>query len=380
MTITNKTMNKMQKDKNDKIVTLVFGAGVSIGSKLYPIESSLKESFSTMPSAANFFYDLMIQKKNGRSTIPLNLLPFISEGVYKLIRRGWRIGDLNEDYSDPENWKGINIEDVYTFIDIGEKLYTRGTNYYKWFQNSKQMLEMFMTTTLGMRAEKQHCEILMDLFFQLNPNDDILTFNWDTIAENTLHFCGCRQYENYVDMMNSNRINSKNLLKVGTLLKLHGSLNWMQCTNRKCQGYNKIKLSLDQEGLPPRFVGEDLHTCPLCKYNRRKPFIIPPVSNKLIHRNSIVHKLWLIARDKLSVTDKLIIIGYSFPPTDFYSDWLFRQLNFRIKEGPEIVVVNPEILKPQSKVSQRYNALFGKGRYKKYGTLPDLLKSDYKLH
>jgi hypothetical protein len=51
--------------------------------------------------------------------------------------------------------------------------------------------------------------------------------------------------------------------------------------------------------------------------------------------------------DEISYAKRIIFIGYSFPPTDFYSQWLFRQVYFLQKHRPEIVVVNPEMKKQQ---------------------------------
>lgn len=79
----------------------------------------------------------------------------------------------------------------------------------------------------------------------------------------------------------------------------------------------------------------------------------------MIHKNSFLKNQWLIAREKLIDVTELIFIGYSFPPTDYYSEWLFRQLNFRAKKKKvKIVVVNPEYEKANSLVRKRYSTIF----------------------
>ncbi len=51
--------------------------------------------------------------------------------------------------------------------------------------------------------------------------------------------------------------------------------------------------------------------------------------------------LWTRAKTALSNCKKLIVIGYSFPPTDFHARHLLRQA-FRSHPPQEVVIVNPD--------------------------------------
>jgi len=160
----------------------------------------------------------------------------------------------------------------------------------------------------------------------------------------------------------------------GILLKLHGSFNWLVCKNRKCEMYNKIKPPFQARRYKLLRLRE-CWSCSCCGNNKLEPQIVPPVSNKLIHKNSFLKNQWLLAREKLLEVDELVFIGYSFPPTDFYTEWLFRQLNFF--EEPKklnIVVVNPEYGKRNSLVTKRYNRIFKSHDIKSYKTLKDYSK------
>ena len=92
----------------------------------------------------------------------------------------------------------------------------------------------------------------------------------------------------------------------------------------------------------------------------------------MIHTNTFLKKQWLIAADKLLDVNHLVFIGYSFPPTDFYSEWLFRQINF-IEERPDIkiTVVNPEYGKKYSSVTKRFNSIFKGYDIESFKTLKD---------
>jgi hypothetical protein len=82
-------------------------------------------------------------------------------------------------------------------------------------------------------------------------------------------------------------------------------------------------------------------------------------------------KVAWMARNKLPNTKRIVFIGYSFPTTDFYSEWLFRQIYFLQEHRPEIVVVNPEMKKRGSLPAKRHRSLFKGCKIDVYGTLEE---------
>ena len=272
---------------------------------------------------------------------------------------------------DPNEWKQINIEEVFTFLDIGERMYPKGSRYQKGFRICRRCLEQFITTSLTVKSEGFHCEHLMKILFELKPADSIISFNWDTIADFTLQRTGRPIYRGYLDLMKSEPLRVTDFTMRGVLLKLHGSLNWMVCSNPRCSVHGKIRLGVKGRKLQD-FM--DLYTCPKCGNKNCTPFIVPPTSNKLIKQGSFLHKLWLIARNKLPRTKRIIFIGYSFPTTDFYSEWLFRQIYFLQEYRPEIVVVNPEMKKKDSALARRYRSLFKGCRIAVFGKLEEFIE------
>jgi hypothetical protein len=92
----------------------------------------------------------------------------------------------------------------------------------------------------------------------------------------------------------------------------------------------------------------------------------------MIHKNSFLKNQWLIAREKLLDINELVFIGYSFPPADYYSEWLFRQLNFIEKrQNILITVVNPEYGRRGSSVTKRYKTIFKDYKIESYKTLKE---------
>lgn len=352
---------------------LILGAGASIGSKRYPINSSLDQIRDTMPSAENFFYDLFkTNKSDNRPAGSLNYLGLTFEGLNELITRAWNI---NQNGFEPDEWKGVNIEEVMTFFEVGSKMHPVGSNEKKMFVKAQEYLLTFMYPFIPLICKDQHCEYLLKVLFRLNKKDSIISYNWDSIADFTLQRAKFIQLKNYAKLLRDDSINPKDYRHLGLLLKLHGSFNWMICQNKKCKSYNKI--------IPPfqrnRYILKglkDTWKCPDCGNMKLKPLIVPPISNKMIHKNSFLKNQWLIAREKLLDTSELIFIGYSFPSTDYYSEWLFRQINF-IENRPEIkiTVVNPEFGKRGSLVTKRYKTIFNGFEFESYRTLKDYAKN-----
>lgn len=340
---------------SDDSILLVLGAGASIGAAKYPIESSVRQATAKMPSGENFFYDLFHQgKMDTHGERYVNSLGLTCEGVNDLIVRAWGL-EKNLSRFEPEEWRQINIEDVFTFLDIGERMYPQRTSYQKGFRNCKRELASFVTFQLLHKSEGLHCERLMAVLCELKPTDSVISFNWDTIADFTLQRLDTPIYESYLHMMTAAKLRLRDYSNRGVFLKLHGSLNWLVCPNPKCHLHGKARLAVEGKRLL-RLL--EMHKCPKCGNERCEPFIVPPTSNKLIRPGSVLHKLWLIARQKLSSCRRIVFIGYSFPATDFYSEWLFRQIYFLNGNRPEIIVVNPAMKKKDSDVQRRYQRLF----------------------
>jgi len=355
---------------------LILGAGASIGAAKFPIENSWRETLARMPSGDNFFYDLFSLEKSGNCNKRLlNILGLTHEGLNNLIVRAWGL-KKNLNYFDPEEWKQINIEEVFTFLDIGSRMYPRNTRYQKAFKICRSSLTSFITTLLSIKSDGFHCENLLDLLFDLKPTDSIISFNWDTIADFTIQKAGLPIYSGYLDLMTKDSIRVSDFSECPVLLKLHGSLNWIVCPNPKCLLYCKPRLAVKGKKLL-RFI--EIQKCPQCGNKHGEPFIVPPTSQKFICRGTFLHKLWLIARKKLPSCKRLIFVGYSFPATDFYSEWLFRQIYFIDGQQPEIIVVNPAIMKKESPVAKRYERLFRGCNIHKFATIQDFRRNGLHL-
>lgn len=185
----------------------------------------------------------------------------------------------------------------------------------------------------------------------------VITTNWDILLDNKIHyllqderplegvdFCGVVDYCCYISSLDEDDHSIKpGLYAIGKggynvkLLKLHGSLNWMQCP--KCQRlYVKYYKS---------FSGGYVFDAKYCRHCERNfggsdepssqlnvNLIMPTFLKNL---DNIQNKLiWQNAGIELSEATKVVFIGYSLPQADFE----FKQLLSRmIRVDAEIEVV-----------------------------------------
>jgi hypothetical protein len=71
------------------------------------------------------------------------------------------------------------------------------------------------------------------------------------------------------------------------------------------------------------------------------PLIITPTRYKDKYYNEKPFKeLWITAKTHLSKCEKLVVMGYSFSPTDFATKQLFLE-SFKENNLKELVIVNP---------------------------------------
>jgi hypothetical protein len=155
--------------------------------------------------------------------------------------------------------------------------------------------------------------------------------------------------------------------RFGTLLKLHGSLNWLYCST--CS-----RLELGKSQARPfikvlnRMIGQDLQKaftadgdpCPTCKA-RLRPLLIAP-SHLKYYRNPHLSQVWYEAECMLREAKHVIFIGYSLPEDDVEVIYLLKRSLTRAAP-PKITVVeydiDPKIPIGGSPAGRRYRTIFG---------------------
>jgi hypothetical protein len=154
----------------------------------------------------------------------------------------------------------------------------------------------------------------------------------------------------------------------GTLLKLHGSLNWMYCST--CQ---RLDLGASASMLYVRIMGKLLteegmaelesayadgnRPCPNCN-TPLEPLLIAP-SHLKDYRNPHISRVWYEAERVLRQCDRAIFIGYSLPSDDVEVVYLLkRSLSHLCATQITVIQMDGHPLS-MSPVGRRYHTLFG---------------------
>lgn len=235
---------------------------------------------------------------------------------------------------------------------------------------------------------------------QINNEDTVITFNWDTLLDRALNesgrwttesgygFAPCEIFrDGWEPLVKSNPTSGPKLIK------LHGSTNWI--TSYAGIDIDDHKPYLLQEApndavrvfeystkpyacyagrymssykpfsfgyYPPNITNDKGKSAPpghvFLSVRPKHPFmpegtapddgipslplIIPPVKNKNYDLfGGLFQRLWKQAAEAITACDRIIVIGYSFPETDIRSLDLFKRAFILRRSIPRIVIINP---------------------------------------
>lgn len=169
----------------------------------------------------------------------------------------------------------------------------------------------------------------------------IVTFNYDTIMERPLIERGVSKKKIYFDRIvakeadGTRRYADEKFLHP-LILKLHGSVNW------RCSRKYFDQLITGQIDSAEKIVvwSDDKNSA--VPDDDESPLIIPPIPNKPITASSLFQFLWTLAYEYMHEAKKIVIAGYSCPPTDTLARTMFSQ--FKSRKLEEIFVVDPNAM------------------------------------
>lgn len=223
---------------------------------------------------------------------------------------------------------------------------------------------------------RKFSKFLVDIKRNKPPKADpfsIISLNWDIILDNALNSEiapseGVVDYCCFVTPFKSNENIYPALYARGQgkfnvkLLKMHGSMNWLQC--QRCQRLFITfgeKISLEEHLTRPE--------CRLCKKNfanTSKHDEGAPLISQLImptflkDLNNVQLKLiWQNAGIELSEAAKIVFMGYSFPAADFEMRQLLARF-VRHNATIDVVLKDPSQDLDKDCPESRYRSFFGK--------------------
>ena len=122
-----------------------------------------------------------------------------------------------------------------------------------------------------------------------------------------------------------------------TVLKMHGSLNWGRYVRYVRQ---KGRPSPPPRAIPPGTTILGTNSGMIANH-LIESLIITPMLFKNLSETSIIVQIWRRALRELRACERLIIGGYSFPPTDFHARKLLLEA-FADRQPREVIVINPD--------------------------------------
>jgi hypothetical protein len=183
-------------------------------------------------------------------------------------------------------------------------------------------------------ARERPCSYHAAIVEVLEPQDTIISFNYDCVMDHALRVRGEGKWSAQYGygFANAKRvaghevwsapISPKGHNKSINLLKLHGSLNWYPFP--------------EDESDPIR-----LRERPYKQRGQKLYEIVPPEYVKSIGSRPIFPTLWANAEFALRRAQTLIFVGFSFTPTDLDVEALFRLALASNKRLKRVVIANP---------------------------------------
>lgn len=293
------------------------------------------------------------------------------------IRKHWSI---NRPFGDPP-WTILSIEEVFTSLALLNDFAPAGTNEKAISQLLLNDLTRYIRRSIGHSTLFRFGPYTRFLAQQLRPEDSVLSFNYDLLMDQELmNGNGPLQYQNFcvkllgtdlLDVGDSYREIRDRLTEpispgtnngpsgpyYGLYLKLHGSLNWFVCPNNACPWSRTFVVAPSvTQCLGSSALGIDFQ-CNYC-HTELIPFLVPPFVQKPVIANPQLRNIWGNAFALLANASKIVIIGFSFQPSDFYAAWLFRYA-LKYRKDVKVWLVNPQ--NNHQEFRNRMDSIFANG-------------------
>jgi len=237
----------------------------------------------------------------------------------------------------------------------------------------RRALQYMIFAVLEYKLRRLSHNYYVDLLHALNSTRSapptVISLNYDIIVDNAMiKYSDC--LPDYGCDITTDRY--RTLPHWGTLLKIHGSLNWSYCP-----GCDRLDLGVAKSGSTYKML-EELYQvnpleeryscrgfpCPQCR-TCVEPVLITPTQLK-DYRNLHVKKVWTLAEQALRDAERAIIIGYSLPYDDLDVIYLLKRgLGQLANEAPDKIMVveraSNDAIRAMGKhpVGQRYRSIFG---------------------
>jgi hypothetical protein len=338
----------------------VLGAGSSAGYQgSYIGETSpVSKNFFSKATQVMFTHKIKDRKFNDDEITYHNLFTFINNF--------WGIAQKEINGSDD----AVDMEEVLTLLHIEMEEQPQSST----LKKASQEYMLLMALTFDKILYGDPCPHHQKVAQSLNNGDVVISFNYELLMDNSLLSTGkwypTDGYGVKCGILTTPQLKDKEEKSSVNLLKLHGSFNWLYCS--KCR---QLFTAMENNHQDLRLVCNHADKV-FCNHmgcqNPLQPIIIPPSMMKNYDSMPFTQKLWHQAREALAKADQIVIIGYSFPPTDFRTKWMFRKAMLQSnKNQRKVILVNHATGSKLESMLQQYKNLMRTNDIENYPTIAD---------
>lgn len=268
--------------------------------------------------------------------------------------------------------KLLDLEAVMTELYIQELLFENHAPRTRLFEALVELISFTIAYALNGSICPTHQRILEFI----NEGDVVISFNYDLLVDDSARETKLMNDSNYLvdfslSYQNGDWVPIRSNGSSFELLKLHGSLNWIKCSN--CSRLFIFNPSDDIfEQLDFRLLRQ--LNCPHCHELGLKRMIIPPMQGKEYDQPPF-SSIWKYAAEKIQNIERVVLLGYSLPFTDFAAVALLRRILFTSRaEDLEFYILNPD-----RTVSMRVEKLFPHAPPAKVSITPEIFIRDFPI-
>ncbi|WP_238442426.1 hypothetical protein [Desulfofalx alkaliphila] len=341
----------------------VLGAGASAGYQ----NSYIGE---TSPVAKNFFQKacrvINIHRVKDRHFADEN---YTYNNLFSFIKKYWggNVVDICSAHAE------VDMEEVLTLLHIELEEQPHSET----LKKACQEYMLLMALTFDKILYGDPCPYHQKIAASLSPGDVIISFNYELLMDNALlsenNWSPKDGYGVECHLLSNENLLIQQPSRV-QLLKLHGSLNWLYCN--KC---HQLFTALEYHNKVLRLVFNHSEKVACTHMNCRHPLqqiIIPPTMMKNYHTMPFTQKLWRRAMKALADADYVVVMGYSFPPSDFRTKWLFRKaMAMPCVKPKKVTLVNHATGEMLNSLLKMYRALMRTDDINSYATIADFTKT-----
>jgi len=264
--------------------------------------------------------------------------------LLKFIKRTFSRIPLNE----------LNLEEVITFLELGLDTFgSFGQHPQAYMLEARREFGEYVNNRLSIPCQEcqEYKKILTTEIAGSDSQDSIITLNYDLVVDNTLQELWLSgSMKNIPPLLHRMRAMVGQVTVIdgviasiyheyrhlGHYLKLHGSINWVYCSNNTCGNHQLFMVGELKDGTSYD-TPSDL--CNLCG-SPLVSVIVPPTMQKTFRQFPKLGLLWSLAYRELYKADRIVVFGVSFTPSDYYLTWLFKKAVTEKIDRPIIFNIN----------------------------------------